>query len=63
MQAALTICLAMPPRVGRDIAFGIRGRERDAHRPALRHAKQHRPLGTDGVHDGPHIIHPLLDGR
>jgi hypothetical protein len=42
-------------------ALGIRSREQQAHRAALRDAHQHGALGAPGVHDRAHVVHPRLE--
>jgi hypothetical protein len=44
-----------PFRVGRG--------EEDAHVPALGRSEDRGPLGSDRVHHGPDVVHPLLDRR
>ena len=44
-------------------ALRIGRREERAHGAALGDPEQHRPLRSGGVHDGAHVVHPLLERR
>jgi hypothetical protein len=41
----------------------VRGSEQRAHRPALRDPEERRAFAPRGIHHGPHIVDPLLEGR
>ena len=41
--------------------FGVRGREKHAHRPALGYAEQRRFFRACGIHYRSHVVHTLLE--
>ncbi len=42
-------------------SFRIRRREEHRHRPAFRHALEHRAPGADLIHDRADVVHPLFE--
>ena len=43
--------------------LGIRGREQQAHRATFGRAQERRPVRSDRLHHGSHVVHPLLERR